>query len=174
MRCKASVYERDDNNAARLNEAVSLGRSEPHEQSLPSAHHRQPGTPVTQASKPPLILFADDHADTRVMYADFFAASGFRVADAADGLEAVNLAKRLRPALIVLDIQMPKIDGIAALMLLRQHQITRDIPILVLTAYDFHEMEAISAGATAVCVKPCTPDSLLHEVRKLLARSRDR
>jgi len=106
------------------------------------------------------------------MYGDFFAANGFRVAGAADGLKAVTLVKRLRPALVVLDIQMPKMDGLGAIKLLRRHETTRDVPILVLTSYDFHEIDAFAAGATAVCIKPCTPDNLLREVRKLLARGR--
>src|SRR5436305_14865710 len=96
---------------------------------------RQAGeSPLMKPPEPPLILFADDHADTRKMYADFFRLKGFRVADAGDGLTAVEQAKRLRPALIVLDIQMPRLDGIAALRLLRKHQQLCATPIVVLTS----------------------------------------
>jgi two-component system response regulator MprA len=126
---------------------------------------------LTKSSEPPLILFADDHHDTRKMYADYFRLKGFRVADAADGVAAVELAKRLRPSLIVLDAQMPQLDGIAATRLLRRHQQLRETPILILTAYDFLEEEVLKAGATSVCVKPCAPDKLLDEIRMMLART---
>jgi CheY-like chemotaxis protein len=126
---------------------------------------------LTEPSDAPLVLFADDHDDTRNMYADFFAAKGFRVAQAIDGLAAIDLAKRLHPTLIVLDIRMPKMDGISALKLLRRHQQLRHTPILVLTSYDLHDTEAIAAGASAVCVKPCNPDKLLDEVRRVLTGS---
>src|SRR5579862_1316607 len=121
--------------------------------------------------QPPLVLFADDHDDTRDMYTSFFQANGFRTAEAADGLAAVELAKQLQPALIVLDIRMPRLDGIAALTLIRRHQPLRTTPILMLTSFDFHEAEARRGGATAVCTKPCTPHKLLVEVRTLLARN---
>jgi CheY-like chemotaxis protein len=121
--------------------------------------------------KPPLILFADDHDDTRKMYSDYFSLKGFRVADAPDGVAALNLAKRVHPSLIVLDAQMPKLDGLATLRLLRGHRQLGSTPVIVLTAYDVLEEDARAAGATSVCVKPCAPDSLLDHVRMILART---
>lgn len=120
------------------------------------------------ASKQPLVLFADDHADTLDMYSSFFIANGFRTATAANGLAALDLARQLRPAIIVLDIHMPTLNGIGALKLMRQHPPLQHTPMLMLTAYDFNEEDALAAGATAVCVKPCTPDKLLAEIRTLL------
>jgi CheY-like chemotaxis protein len=127
---------------------------------------------VLTQQQQPLVLFADDHDDTREMYAGFFRANGFRTTEAANGLIAVELAKQLRPAFIVLDIRMPRLDGIAALKLIRRHEPLRTTPILVLTSFDFHEAEALGLGAdaTAVCTKPCTPDKLLSAIRTLLAR----
>ncbi len=116
----------------------------------------------------PLVLLADDDQDNREMYAGYLRLTGFRVAEARDGAEAVKLAKRLRPALIVLDIQMPRVDGIAATKRIRRAAKIAKIPILILTAYDTQEQDARDAGATAVCVKPCTPDALVTQIQRLL------
>ena len=83
-------------------------------------------------------------------YSDFFAHNGFRTAAAADGLAALSLAKSLDPDVIVLDIHMPRLDGIGALKLMRRHEPLRNTPVVVLTLYDFHETEALAAGATAL------------------------
>src|SRR4051812_45990384 len=101
---------------------------------------------------PPLVLIADDHDDGRRMYAEYLTAIGFRVVEAGDGEAAVRLAKRLRPALVVLDAQMPRLDGISAIKRIRAGD--RDIPILVVTASDDHHQQALEAGASAACVKP--------------------
>jgi CheY-like chemotaxis protein len=126
---------------------------------------------VTKPSKSPLVVLADDHDDTRDMYAQFLSKNGFRVAAAADGMRAVALTKRLRPAVVVLDIQMPRLDGIAALKRIRRQRELRDVPVLVLTSYDHLETDALAAGATSVCVKPCAPDKLLEQIRKLLLKA---
>jgi len=126
---------------------------------------------VTKPSESPLVVLADDHDDTRDMYAQFLSKNGFRVAAAADGMRAVALTKRLRPAVVVLDIQMPRLDGIAALKRIRRHRELRDVPVLVLTSYDHLETDALAAGATSVCVKPCAPDKFLEQIRKLLLKA---
>lgn len=106
-----------------------------------------------------------------MMYSDFLEANDFRVAGVADGADAVRWTKRLRPALVVLDIQMPGRDGVSALRRIRQDKDVGHTPVLVLSAYDNREEEARDAGATAFCVKPCTPDALLAQIRKLLSKS---
>lgn len=118
----------------------------------------------------PLVLLADDNQDNREMYADYLGPHGFRIAHASDGEQAIRLAARLLPTVIVLDIHMPALDGIAAATQLRRDNRTRTIPILVLTADDSQEQHAIEAGANAVCVKPCMPDALLREIQRLLHR----
>jgi CheY-like chemotaxis protein len=69
-----------------------------------------------------------------------------------------------------LDIQMPRLNGISALRQIRRQRALRDVPVLVLTSYDHLESDALAAGATTVCVKPCTPDTLLEQIRKLLVK----
>lgn len=117
------------------------------------------------------IVIADDHDDTRDMYADYLTANGFVVDRARNGAEVVWLAVELAPDLIVLDLHMPHMNGIDALRQIRRHAKTRRTPILVLTAYDVEEQDALSAGANAVCIKPCAPDALLKTIRGLLART---
>jgi two-component system, cell cycle response regulator DivK len=119
-------------------------------------------------SELPLVLIADDDAGNREMYAGYLSTNGFRIAEARDGAEAVRLAKRLRPAVIVLDLLMPRVDGIAAARHIRRDAKIRDTPILVLTAYDVQEQDAFDAGADVVCVKPCTPADLVAKIRRLL------
>jgi two-component system cell cycle response regulator DivK len=104
------------------------------------------------------------------MYAAYLDASGFRVAKARDGVEAIKVAKQLQPAVVVLDVQMPRLDGIAATRRIRQDPKIGTTPILVLTAYDTHEEAALAAGANAVCVKPCSPDALTTQIQRLLTQ----
>jgi len=117
------------------------------------------------------VVLADDHDDTRDMYVQFLSVNGFRVAAAPDGVKAFALTKRLRPSIVVLDVQMPRLDGISALKRIRREQELRDVPVLVLTSYDHFETDALAAGATSVCVKPCAPDKLLEQIRKLLRKA---
>lgn len=122
---------------------------------------------MTAPATRPLVLIADDHDDGRQMYAGYLKVNGFRTVEARDGDEAVRLAIDLRPAVIVLDLMMPRVDGITAILRLRRHAELRDVPVLVVTAYDTHEQRALEAGATAVCVKPCAPLTLLKQVLEL-------
>jgi len=122
--------------------------------------------------EPSLVLIADDHDDGRRMYAEYLAAMGFRVVEARDGEEAVKLARRIRPAIVVLDIQMPRLDGLSAIQRIRTDSANRDIPILVVTASDDHHQQALEAGASAACLKHCLPEELAKEIHRLLRRDR--
>ena len=121
-----------------------------------------------QRDERPLVLIADDARDDREMYAAYLSENGFRVAEAADGAEAVRLTIQLRPAVIVLDLHMPRLGGIEATRLIRQDAKTRNTRILVLTADDAQEQDALAAGANSVCVKPCLPAALISQLRRLL------
>jgi DNA-binding response OmpR family regulator len=121
-----------------------------------------------QPSGPAVVLLADDHEDGRRMYAEYLTAIGFRVVEARDGEQAAKLAKRIHPAIVVLDVQMPRLDGISAIQRIRSDGANRNIPILVVTASDDHHQQALKAGASAACVKPCLPDELANQIRNLL------
>ena len=121
-----------------------------------------------ESGQRPLILIADDNADSCELYAGYLRATGFRVVKACDGAEAVAVARSRRPALVVLDLHMPRLDGVTAIRLMRRDPKTRGTPILVVTADDTHEQEALDAGANGVCLKPFSPDALVRAIEDML------
>ena len=109
------------------------------------------------------VLVAEDESLIRMDIVETLIDFGFDViAEAADGLEAVELAKTLKPDIIVMDIKMPNLDGISAA---EQMQPLR-IPIVLLTAFSQKELveRASEAGAMAYVVKPFTPNDLLPAI----------
>ena len=91
---------------------------------------------------------------------------------AASGDEALEVARRERPGLVIMDAMMPKMDGFTALRLLKQEPATSAIPVIMLTAnpHKFSREEAESSGATVFLTKPFSPTQLLEEIRRLTAR----
>lgn len=126
------------------------------------------GPPAAQPNEPPLVLIADDARDNREMYAGYLSENGFRVAEARDGAEAARLAKQLRPAVVMLDLEMPRMDGISVTLRIRRDANICNTPILVSTADDSREEAALKAGANAVCIKPCIPAALVPHIQRLL------
>jgi DNA-binding NarL/FixJ family response regulator len=93
------------------------------------------------------------------------------VGEAADGLEAVGLARRLRPDVAVLDIRMPKLDGVAATRQLTALDDGKPVKVLAITTFELDEyvVEALRAGASGFLLKDATPEELVHAVRVLAA-----
>jgi len=123
------------------------------------------------------ILIADDNPDTREMHALYLSMLGYRVAVAADGRQAVQSTRSHRPDLIVMDLDMPEMDGWTAIRELQSDALTAAIPVIVLTGHDLKtELKdvAIAAGAVAYLMKPCFPEELAREVKGRLAASRAR
>jgi CheY-like chemotaxis protein len=120
--------------------------------------------------KSPLILIVDDFADNREMYTQFLEFSGFRVAEAQNGHEALDRAFQLRPDLIVMDLSLPGLDGWEATRRLKADDRTRDIPIIALTGHALagHSKGAIDAGCDAFITKPCLPERLMEEIKSML------
>jgi two-component system, cell cycle response regulator DivK len=118
----------------------------------------------------PLVLVVDDVDHGREIFAEYLEFRGFRVATAADGLEALEKAFELRPDVILMDLSLPGIDGWEATRRLKSDERTRDIPIIALTAHALasaHE-KAREVGCNAVVTKPCLPKDLEQEVRRQL------
>jgi len=94
---------------------------------------------------------------------------GYQMLHAANGHEAVDLARREAPDLIIMDGMMPRMDGLTALRLLKQDESTRGIPVILLTANPnrFSREDAVSSGATVFLTKPFSPTQLLSEIRRL-------
>ena len=120
--------------------------------------------------KAPLILVVDDYQDAREMYAEYLLFSGFRVAEARNGNEAVAQALSLRPALILMDLSLPGMDGWEATKILKADERTRHIPVVALTGHALAGASdgAKKAGCDAFVTKPCLPDDLVVEVRRML------
>jgi two-component system, cell cycle response regulator DivK len=123
----------------------------------------------------PSILVVDDYEDNRQMYAELLAYSGYRVAEARDGAEAIATAQRILPDLIVMDLSLPVIDGWEATRRLKADERTRHIPVLALTGHApeglaGHSESAHEAGCDAFLSKPCSPESLLALVHEMLVR----
>ena len=118
----------------------------------------------------PLILVVDDYQDAREMYAEYLQFSGFRVAEAKNGNEAVDQAFALRPDLILMDLSLPGKDGWEATRELKADERTRHIPIVALTGHALAGASdgAKKAGCDSFVTKPCLPDDLVVEVRRML------
>ena len=116
------------------------------------------------------VLIAEDETLIRIDLRAGLEALGLEVCgEARDGHEAVDLAQRLRPDVIVLDVRMPGLDGLEAARLI---QATRPTPLLLLTAYDDPGLvtRAIDAGISAYLVKPYHPSALVPAIRTAVAR----
>ena len=123
-------------------------------------------------TRPQKVLVVDDNPGLRQLWSVWLSLWNFRVVEATDGREAVETAVREQPALVLMDLAMPRLDGFAATRQLKQHAATATIPVVALTAHTSTEDQrrASEAGCAAFLGKPCDPDLLLSEVRRLLGR----
>jgi CheY-like chemotaxis protein len=119
-----------------------------------------------------LVLIVDDYQDCRDMYAACLGLAGFSVIKAADGLEAISIARRALPDLILMDLGLPVVDGVEATRRLKCDVVTRGIPVVALTAQSVPDAERLrAAGFESVIIKPCLPDDLAQRVGAALARA---
>jgi len=116
------------------------------------------------------ILAVDDSASMRQMVVFTLKGAGHDVTEASDGEDALNKAKSGKFSLVITDINMPKMDGIALTKALRGLPDYKSIPILTLTTEASAEkkQEGKAAGATGWIVKPFNPDQLLSTIKKVL------
>ena len=126
---------------------------------------------VAEGLPRPLVLVVDDYEDAREMYAECLDASGFPVAQAESGDEAVAKALALHPALIVMDLALPGMDGWTATRAIKTDVRTASIPVVALTGHARSDAStaARDAGCDAFLTKPCLPDAIVEIVRRLLA-----
>lgn len=138
------------------------------QRSKPAAHVTKPLTDHV-----PLILLVDDFRDNREMYAMYLEHSGLRVAEAANGHEALEQAFSLLPDVILMDLSLPGIDGWEVTRRLKADERTKKIPVLALTSHalEGYSEGARAAGCDAFVTKPCLPEELLYKIRKVLAAS---
>jgi CheY-like chemotaxis protein len=114
-----------------------------------------PAVPDAEPGEPPLILLIEDDERIAKFYTILFQAKGFRVENARDGVEGVDMAQALKPALILLDVMMPKMNGLMVLQTLRANSDTENTPVVVLSNYMEPPLiqRALQLGAIEYVVK---------------------
>lgn len=121
----------------------------------------------------PLVLIVDDVQDNRTIYVLSLKFSGYRVAEAENGEEALRQAEQLLPDIIVMDLSLPVMDGWEATRRLRGNPRTKSIPVIVLTGHALpeHAEAARQAGCDLVITKPCLPEQLEDAIQRILGTS---
>jgi two-component system response regulator MprA len=125
------------------------------------------GSSASSSRQTRRILVTDDDLNHRHLIEQLLAEEGYEVEGAGDGLAALAAIERTPPALLLLDLRMPKLDGFGVLARLRD--VPRRFPIIVITALQDADEAAIAGGAAIVLTKPVSVDALLNTVRQLLA-----
>jgi len=120
----------------------------------------------------PKILVVDDEPEAVELVEFNLKQAGFEVVTAADGEEALKKARSLQPALVVLDLMLPEVDGLEVCKLLRRDAATVKIPILMLTAKaaEIDRVLGLELGADDYVTKPFSPRELVLRIKKLLER----
>jgi CheY-like chemotaxis protein len=116
------------------------------------------------------ILVVDDDPLMHRLFQHHLERAGYQMISARSGREALDIASRQPPQLIVMDIMMPDIDGLEALRELKKADATKAIPVIVITANGLHvsRKESESSGAAVFLTKPFSPVQLLTEIRRLV------
>jgi|RhiMetdeSRZDD1v2_1073273.scaffolds.fasta_scaffold174818_3 two-component system, OmpR family, response regulator MprA len=124
---------------------------------------------------PARILVVDDEADLAAILANRLRHAGYEVTIASDGLAALEAIGRERPDLAVLDVQMPRLDGLETLRRLRASEAAGRMPVIVMTANaePADRARALASGADECLAKPFETAELLARVRGLLGAGRD-
>ena len=117
------------------------------------------------------ILIVEDHEDNRRILRDLLTSAGFELIEAVTGTEGVALANAQRPDLILMDIQLPEIDGYEATRQIKANSALRPIPIIAVTSFALSgdDERAYKAGCSAYVTKPFSPRHLLATIREHLA-----
>jgi two-component system, cell cycle response regulator DivK len=117
------------------------------------------------------ILLIEDNEQNLYLTTFLLERSGFKVVPARSGPEGIALAVRIRPDLILLDIQLPLMDGYAVARELRKNQALQDVPIVAVTSYAMagDREKTLEAGCTGYIEKPIDPDTFRSEIEKHLS-----
>ena len=120
------------------------------------------------------ILIVDDFDDTRLLLRTWLEKKGYRVIEAEDGKAAVSTAENRRPDLIIMDVEMPELDGLSATRQIRGLPGFEHVPIIAVSAYGAHQFreEALTAGCNEYVSTPFEPDELEQLIRTSIERSK--
>jgi CheY-like chemotaxis protein len=118
------------------------------------------------------ILLVEDFDDTRLMMKLWLVKNGYRVLEAETGEEAISVAQRELPDLIIMDVMMPGMNGLDATQRIREYQPLRRTPIVAVSAYgaDEYRSIAIEAGCNEYVSTPFEPSALAELIKALLAK----
>jgi len=116
------------------------------------------------------ILLIEDHEQNRYLASFLLEKHGYAVVSAADGRTGIELAQTIKPVLILLDIQLPLMDGYAVARELRRDPALRGIPIIAVTSYAMvgDREKSLAAGCNGYLEKPINPDSFVREIERFL------
>ena len=133
---------------------------------------RRPPGPGRENYADPVVLIVEDHDDTREMLKTLLGMFGCHVIEAEDGDRALNAAEKAHPDLILLDMEIPRLDGLTVTRLIRSHPNLHEVPIVAVTgnATPQFQAEVLRAGCNYCLVKPIDFDRL-EELIQMLARS---
>lgn len=116
------------------------------------------------------ILVVDDEEKIRSIIRKYAEFEGYEIAEAVDGMEAVNIAKKEDIALIIMDVMMPELDGFSACSKIKEY---KNIPVIMLSARgeEYDRIHGFEVGVDDYVVKPFSPKELMMRVKAVLARS---
>jgi two-component system cell cycle response regulator DivK len=116
------------------------------------------------------ILVVEDQVDNQQILRDLLTSFGYEVVEAEDGEQALSVAAAKRPDLIVMDVQLPIVDGYEATRRLKADPMLQLIPVIIVTSYALSgdEVEAREAGCDAYLSKPYSPRALLAKIREFV------
>ena len=119
-----------------------------------------------------VILIVEDDAKNLKLFRDLLQVSGYTTLEATDGKQGVELAREEKPDLILMDIQMPVMDGLEATKLLKNNDVTKDIPIVALTAYAMQgdEEKMREAGFDGYISKPIDVKGFLKKISEVISK----
>jgi CheY-like chemotaxis protein len=125
---------------------------------------------MSEKNRKPTILLVEDYPETRTMLRQWLERKGYRLVEAADGQEALDLAPLAHPDLILMDLRLPEMNGIAATRRLREHPDLRDVPVVALSALDpaMFRDAALTVGCADYLTKPIDLDELEELLVRLL------
>jgi CheY-like chemotaxis protein len=122
------------------------------------------------------VLVIEDNEQNLYLMCFLLQKHGFTVVEARDGKQGIRLADQLRPDVILLDIQLPELDGYAVATQLRENAALSETPIIAVTSYAMvgDREKALASGATDYIEKPINPDTFVDQIRKHVLGDQER
>ncbi|MFH0299729.1 response regulator [Bradyrhizobium sp. 31Argb] len=139
----------------------------------PTLEKRSPGLQVAEPEHAPIVLVVDDDPNARELLCRHLQRGGYAVRTAANGEEAMQLARTLKPDVVTLDVLMPQMDGWAVLSAMKEDAALAEIPVIMVTIVD-NQSIGFSLGAADYLIKPINRDQLVRAVEKCCPRGEPR